>query len=139
MSTTITIERRDLRPHDTVKGRVAWDLEKKPRDLELRLCWFTRGRGTEESRTVEVLPLGDTSDGERPFHFRLPAEPWSVNGTLVQIVWALEVVAKKTGSLGIEEFTVAPQRREIELRELESTRTTSKAEKWAKRFRRTKR
>jgi hypothetical protein len=134
MSTTLTIERRDLQPHDTVTGRVAWDLEKEPRDLELRLCWFTGGRGTEESRTVEALPLGDTLRGERSFSFRLPAEPWSLNGTLVRIAWALEVVAKKTGSLAVEEFVVAPRRREIELRELANTRTTSRAEKWAKRF-----
>jgi hypothetical protein len=139
MSTTITIERRDLRPHDTVTGQVAWLLENVPRDLELRLCWFTRGRGTEESRTVDVLPLSDTLRGERTFSFRLPAEPWSVNGTLVQIAWALEVVAKKKGSLALEEFVVAPQRREIELHELAGTRTTSRADKWAKRFGRSKR
>jgi hypothetical protein len=139
MSTTIMIERRDLRPHDTVTGRVAWALEKEPRDLELRLCWFTGGRGTEESRTVEALPLGATLRGERTFSFRLPAEPWSVNGTLVRIAWALEVVAKKTGSLALEEIVVAPQRREMELHELASARTTSRAEKWVKRFRRTKR
>ena len=137
--TTITIERRDLRPHETVTGRVAWDFEKEPRNLELRLCWFTRGRGTEEARTVEVLPLGDTLRGERAFSFRLPAEPWSVNGTLVQIMWALEVVAKKTGSLGVEEFVVAPQRSEITLHEIESARTVSKAEKWVRRFGRAKR
>ena len=138
MSTTITIERRDLRPHDTVTGRVAWQLEKEPRDLELRLCWFTSGRGTEESRTIEALPLGDTLRGERSFSFRLPAEPWSTNGTLVRIAWALEVVAKKTGSLAVEEIVVAPQRPEIELREVPNARTTGRAEKWAKRFGRAK-
>ena len=139
MSTTITIERRDLRPHDTVTGRVAWQLEKEPRDLELRLCWFTSGRGTEESRTIEALPLGDTLRGERAFSFRLPAEPWSTNGTLIQIAWALEVVAKKTGSFAAAEFVVAPQRREIELREIENPRSTTKAEKWVKGFVRARR
>ncbi|MEK7953336.1 hypothetical protein [Luteolibacter soli] len=138
MSTTITIERRDLRPHETVTGRVEWQLEKEPRDLELRLCWFTQGRGTEESRTIAALPLGDTLRGERAFSFQLPAEPWSVNGTLVRIAWALEVVAKKTGSLAVEEIVVAPQRQEIALREIESARTTTKAEKWMKRFGRAK-
>lgn len=134
MSTTITIERRDLRPHDTVTGRVAWQLEKEPRDLELRLCWFTRGRGTEESQTVEALPLGDSLRGERSFSFRLPAEPWSVNGTLVQIAWALEVVAKKTGSLAIEEFVVAPQRQEVRLSEVANALTTRRADRWARKF-----
>jgi hypothetical protein len=140
MSTTITIERRDLRPHETVTGRVTWQLEKEPRDLELRLCWFTRGRGTEESCAIDALPLGDTLHGERSFSFCLPAEPWSTNGTLIQIAWALEVVAKKTGSLAVAEFVVAPQRLEIALREIESPRSTSKAEKWVmKGFMRVKR
>jgi len=139
MSTTITIKRRDLQPHETVTGSVTWQLEKEPRDLELRLCWFTRGRGTEESRTIEALPLGDTLRGERAFSFRLPAEPWSTNGTLIQIAWALEVVAKKTGSLAAAEFVVAPQRREIELREIENPRSTTKAEKWVKGFVRARR
>lgn len=133
MNATITIERSDLRPYETVTGRVAWQLESEPRNLELRLCWFTRGRGTEESRTIEVLSLGDTSRGERSFSFRLPAEPWSTHGKLIQIVWALEVVAKKTGSLAVEEFVVSPQRREIVLGEVENARTTTKAEKWVMR------
>jgi hypothetical protein len=134
MSTTITIERRDLRPHDTVTGRVAWQLEKEPRELELRLCWFTRGRGTEESRTIEALPLGDTLRGDKAFSFRLPAEPWSVNGKLIRIAWALEVVAKKTGSLAVEEIVVSPRRQEIVLREVENPRSTTRKEKWVKRL-----
>ena len=139
MNVAIKIQRRDLRPHETVTGSVEWLLEKEPRDLELRLCWFTRGRGTEESRTIEVLSLGDTLHGERSFSFHLPAEPWSTNGTLIQIAWALEVVAKKTGSLAVAEFVVSPQRREIELREIENPRSTTKAEKWVKGFGRAKR
>ena len=134
MNVTITIERSDLQPHEPVKGRVAWQLESEPRNLELRLCWFTRGRGTEESRTIEVLSLGDTAHGERSFSFTLPAEPWSTNGTLIQIVWALEVVAKKTGSLAVAEFVVAPQRREIELGEIKNARSTTKAERWVNSF-----
>jgi hypothetical protein len=132
--TTITIERRDLRPHDTVSGRVTWALESEPRELELRLCWFTRGRGTEEARTVEALPLGDTTRGEKAFSFRLPAEPWSVNGTLVRIAWALEVVAKKSGALAMEEIVVAPDRREVALTEVADARSATRADKWAKKF-----
>lgn len=132
--TTITIERRDLRPHDTVSGRVTWALEHEPRELELRLCWFTRGRGTEESRTVEAVPLGDTMHGEKPFSIRLPAEPWSMNGALVRIAWALEVVAKKSGALAMEEIIVAPDRREIELREVADSKTATRTDKWASKF-----
>ncbi|MCW1885083.1 hypothetical protein OKA04_10120 [Luteolibacter flavescens] len=133
-SATITIDRRDLRPYESVSGQVRWELEKDPRELELRLCWFTRGRGTEESRTIQVLSLGDTRRGERAFSFPLPAEPWSTNGTLIRITWALEVVARKVGALGVEEFTVSPQRREIVLREVPDARSIGRAGRWAKRL-----
>lgn len=131
---TLNVGRRDLRPFETVSGRVEWRLEEVPKDLELRLCWFTRGRGTEESETVEALPLGDTASGGRDFSFELPGEPWSMDGPLISIVWALEVVAKKQGGLGLEELVVSPDRKARKLGEVSEPRSTGKAAKWLKRF-----
>lgn len=137
--TTILLERHDFRPFESVAGRVTWELDKPPRDLELRLCWFTRGRGTEESRTVECLALGNSAHGARDFSFVLPGEPWSVDGTLIRIAWALEVVAKKSGALALEEIVVAPDLRVIGLTEAANARTTPRVEKWARKFPRFKR
>jgi len=131
---TFSVERKDLRPFETVSGRVEWRLDEVPKDLELRLCWFTRGRGTEESETVEVLPLGDAASGGREFSFVLPGEPWSVDGPLISVVWALEVVARKLGGLGLEELVVSPGRKACKLREVSDPRSSGKAAKWLKRF-----
>jgi hypothetical protein len=131
---TLSVERKDLRPYETVAGRVEWQLEIVPKDLELRLCWFTRGRGTEESRTVEVLALGDTASGAREFSFVLPGEPWSVDGRLIGIAWALEVVAKKQGGLALEELVVSPDRKERKLGEVSEPRSAGKSATWLKRF-----
>ena len=131
---TCNIDRKDLRPFETVSGRVEWRLEEVPKDLELRLCWFTRGRATEESETVEVLALGDTASGGREFSFVLPGEPWSVDGPLISIVWALEVVAKKQGGMALEELVVSPDRKARKLGEVSEPRSTGKAAKWLGRF-----
>jgi hypothetical protein len=131
---TFSIERKDLRPFETVRGRVDWRLDEVPKDLELRLCWFTRGRGTEESETVEALALGDTASGGREFCFVLPGQPWSVDGALIGIAWGLEVVAKKQGGLGLEELVVSPDRRARKLGEVSEPRSSGKAVKWLKRF-----
>ena len=131
---TITIERKDLRPFETVTGRVEWRLDVVPKDLELRLCWFTRGRGTEESETVESMSLGDMANGAREFSFVLPGEPWSLDGTLIGIAWALEVVAKKQGGLALEELVVSPDRKERKLAEVADPRSAANSVKWLKRF-----
>lgn len=131
---TITVERKDLRPFETVTGRVEWRLEVVPKDLELRLCWFTRGRGTEESETVESMSLGDTANGACEFSFVLPGEPWSVDGPLIGIAWALEVVAKKQGGLALEELVVSPDRKECKLGEVTDPRSAGNSARWLKRF-----
>lgn len=131
---TITVREKKLRPRDTVEGRVEWRLDKEPKDLELRLCWFTRGRGTEEAETIAVLPLGDTTSGARDFSFVLPGEPWSFDGKLISLVWGLEVVARKSGGLGLEELVVSPDREVRILGEVAEPRSGSAVPKWLKRF-----
>lgn len=131
---TLSVARKELRPFDTVAGRVEWQLVAPPENLELRLCWFTRGRGSEESETVDALPLGDTASGAREFSFALPGEPWSVDGQLIGIVWALEVVAKKQGGLALEELVVSPDRKPRKLGEVADPRSGASVPKWLKKF-----
>jgi hypothetical protein len=131
---TLNVGNKALRPFEVVTVRVEWRLDVPPKDLELRLCWFTRGRGTEESETVEALPLGDTASGARDFSFVLPGEPWSVDGQLVSIVWALEVVAKKQGGLALEELVVSPDRKPRKLGEVAEPRSGAKVPAWLKKF-----
>lgn len=128
----ITLKRKDLAPFENVEGSVSWQLESEPRNLELRLFWFTRGRGSEDAEGIQVLALGDTRNGTRDFSFTLPGEPWSVSGKLVSITWALELVEKKAGGLALEEFTVAPARREIRLAEVAEPKSETGLSRWAR-------
>ncbi len=131
---TLQVREKNLRPFGTGEGRVEWRLDAPPEGLELRLCWFTRGRGTEEARTVAALALGDQSNGEREFSFELPGEPWSFDGKLISLSWGLEVVAKRVGGLALEELVVAPDGVPRSLGEVADPRSGGVVPTWLKRF-----
>lgn len=132
--TTISIERKDLQPYETVTGTVSWDLDDQPRDLELRLCWFSRDDGMQESKTIRSLKLDDVTRGERTFSFELPSEPWSMRGQLITLVWGIELVAKAVGGLALEEFIVGPDRKVVELPELPEATLDSRLRRFKKRL-----
>jgi hypothetical protein len=123
---TIRLAARSFEPYGTVTGAVHWSLEKPPEALELRLFWFTRGRGTEEAQAISTLDLDSSVNGERPFSFVLPGSPWSIDGRLVSIVWGIELVEKKQGSLALEEFVMGPDGKATVLSAVESPRSGSK-------------
>ena len=37
-----------FRPGETIAGAVLWEFAKPPASAEVRLVWFTRGKGTED-------------------------------------------------------------------------------------------
>jgi hypothetical protein len=117
----IRIETRDgvtaFRPGDEVAGTVRWQLDRPPRSLELRLFWYTQGKGDQDVGVVENLPLAETAPvGHRSFRFRLPAGPFSFSGKLISLLWAIEAVAEMGGA-GAQaercEIIVSPTGREI--------------------------
>jgi len=102
-----------FQPFDEIRGTIAWTLEKAPKSLELRLFWFTSGRGTPEAAIIQVKSLPATARGSDSFSFPLPGSPYSVSGSLIKLTWALELVAEPTGQLALQEFTLAPGKQEL--------------------------
>jgi hypothetical protein len=107
-------ERRNFRTGETVEGVAGWRLEEAPRSVELRLFWFTRGKGTEDVGVVNQVnfPAPQNEEG-RKFSFTLPAEPWSFSGQLISLIWALELVAEPGGHTARVELVVSPSGQEI--------------------------
>jgi hypothetical protein len=107
-------ERRNFHAGDIVEGVAGWRLEKPPKSVELRLFWFTRGKGTEDVGVVSRMrfDLPQQEEG-RKFSFTLPAEPWSFSGQLISLIWALELVAEPGGHTARVELVVSPTGREI--------------------------
>jgi len=113
----ITLETRDgstaFEPGEEIEGTVSWQLA-KVREIELRLIWFTAGKGEQDSRLVATVPFPNPGEHEvRRFRLRLPDGPFSFSGKLISLDWALEAVAgSRAERLPI---TLAPGRREIRL------------------------
>lgn len=105
-----------FRPGDVVEGTVTWQLDPPPSEVEARLFWFTRGKGTRDVVIVETIPYhAPTRMERRAFRFQLPAGPYSFSGNLISLVWAIEVVAQPGDTSGRAEITVSPTGDEIQL------------------------
>jgi hypothetical protein len=102
-----------FRPGETLAGETVWQLDQPPRSVEVRLFWFTRGRGTEDVELVQSVSFESPGqDDQRPFQFSLPHSPYSFSGKLISLIWAVEVVAKPGGAARVE-FTLSPTLSEI--------------------------
>ncbi len=107
-------ERRNYRPGETVEGVAGWRLDKPPQAVELRLFWFTRGKGTEDVGVVNQLRFDapQLEEGRR-FSFPLPAGPYSFSGQLISLIWALELVVEPDEQSTRVELVVSPTTGEI--------------------------
>jgi hypothetical protein len=106
--------RTERQPGETVELSAMWALKKAPRELEARLFWFTRGKGTEDVEVIATERVAaPASAGEQVFRFKLPEGPWSFSGRLISLLWAIELVADDKSARW--DFTLAPGGREIRL------------------------
>ena len=87
-----------FRPGETIQGRVTITPHANIRceHVYLRLLWRTQGRGDRYQRKIaeEDIFQGTLKKGVplvREFTLALPQEPWSYAGTLLRIVWDIEV------------------------------------------------
>jgi hypothetical protein len=107
-------EQKSFRCGETVEGVAGWQLEKPPTSAELRLFWFTRGKGTEDVGLVQRVRFdAPQSEEGRRFSFILPEEPWSFSGQLVSLIWALELIIEPGERTERVELVVSPTGREI--------------------------
>ena len=107
---------RTFRPGEEIAGTASWSLEKDPESVELRLFWRTEGKGTQDTEVAEAVPFEQPlREDRRDFRVRAPASPYSFSGTLVSLVWALEVVTEPGSLAAREDVTVSPTGRPIRL------------------------
>lgn len=107
-------------PGETILGSVSWRLDEAPEALEIRLFWYTSGKGERDVQivdTVEVEPV--VASGRHEFTFSTPTAPLSFSGTLISLVWAIELVALPSGDAGRQEIMVSHTGNEIRIRKLE--------------------
>ncbi len=108
---TIRIDRgrTGFEPGETLSGQLEWHLETAPRALELRLFWYTAGRGDTNAEILERVRIErPKSAGSSAFELELPRGPYSFSGELISICWALELVAEPAEETTRVDFVLAP-------------------------------
>jgi hypothetical protein len=101
-------------PGETIQGTVSWRLDHPAETVELRLFWYTQGKGDQDVGVVAVVPYASPGLADAgPFRIRIPEGPYSFSGKLVSLAWALEAVAEPGARAHRVEITVSPTRREI--------------------------
>ena len=130
----IELEHFNHQPFQNLKGRVRLAAPSTAQSLELRIFWFTRGRGDEEAEIlhrIELNPQQLLSD----FSWQLPAAPYSFAGQLITLAWAVEVVDENEQSLDLVPFLLSPSGEEIQLEAIpDLSRKGKLKEKLEKRF-----
>jgi hypothetical protein len=112
-------------PGDRVSGLVHWQLDFPPNSAELRLLWYTQGKGTQDLQVIDVAKFdGATQSGDYEFEFTLPAGPYSYSGKLISILWTLELLIEPKSLSTRSDFTMGPDRREVVMQTL-AEQTTS--------------
>jgi hypothetical protein len=119
---TMKVESRDGRaafvPGEAIAGTASWSFDAQPDAVELRLIWYTQGKGTQDVGVVETVPYGPVArEDRREFKLHLPASPYSFSGKLISLLWALELVAQPSGESARFEFVLGPGGKEVVLPE----------------------
>jgi hypothetical protein len=104
-------------PGGRVAGTASWAAEHPPDRVEVRLFWYTKGKGDQDLAVVDTVTFdAPSATDRRPFSFRLPAAPPSFRGQLVELVWAIEVVALPGEEAALRELVVGPGGRVVDVR-----------------------
>jgi len=103
-----------LCPGDVVAGDASWRFDAAPEAVELRLFWYTQGKGTQDVTVVDTARFDNPgAQGSRAFAFTLPEGPYSFSGKLISLIWALELVSVGANDTTRQEVIVSPTLQEI--------------------------
>jgi hypothetical protein len=115
-------------PGESLEGVAAWALESAPKKAELRLFWYTEGKGTSDLGVVQTEVFeSPEAQAVNPFRFDLPYEPFSLDGRLVSVRWALDLVvlAPKETLLRLD-FVISPTGQAFRIEEVPDERRETK-------------
>jgi len=109
---------RGYRPGERIDGRVMWQVDEPPQSAELRLFWYTSGKGTQDVGNVDTVVFQTPQmNDDRTFSLTLPREPFSFSGKLISLVWALELIVEPGSNVERQEFVMSASGAEVVLGE----------------------
>lgn len=103
-------------PGQPLTGSVSWRVAADPSSVQLRLFWYTSGKGATDVGVVETQSFDSPRrEDRRAFTFALPREPYSFSGMLITLTWALELLIEPGGLVERMEFVLSPTGQEVVL------------------------
>jgi len=105
-----------FKPGELIEGRASWHLDDEVHAVEIRLFWYTSGKGSQDVGILRVLRDDAPSpSGHRDFSIRAPEGPYSFSGKLITLSWAIELVALPSGETERFDLRIGPQPVEVEI------------------------
>lgn len=97
-----------FRPGEMIEGVVGWELDDSPKWVEVRLFWHTQGKGTVDVVIAESQRFENPSPVDaQVFSFTAPDGPFSYQGTLIEVMWSIEVVAHRVKETAVIDLTLS--------------------------------
>jgi len=101
-------------PGATLRVPISWSFDEEQTGLELRVVWNTAGKGTQDLDVAHTESIEHPGiQGSRVVTLELPRAPYSFSGTLISVVWAMELVAFPSRASTRQEIVIAPQGHEV--------------------------
>jgi hypothetical protein len=108
--------RTKCRPGEPLSGRVRWRVDEQPTSAEVRLFWYTSGKGTQDVGVVDTMTFASPRmDDHRDFTLPMPREPYSFSGTLISLIWAIELIVEPGEHVERQEIVLSATGEEVVL------------------------
>jgi hypothetical protein len=113
----VNLERAAVRVGEKLEGHLIWyslGQDVMPKMATVSLRWYTEGRGTRNHGNgakciLESEQLISSQDVPVEFSLEIPeAGPITYDGSLIRVMWELEVVIKMTDSLKTDDKQAYP-------------------------------
>jgi hypothetical protein len=117
---------RGFCPGEVLQGQVQWELAEPAKRVEVRLFWATSGTGVAETGVASTIQFDHCANQDtRPFNFQLPAFPFSYQGCLMSLDWAVEAICTPGNVTAREEFILGPERKKVLLHPTDASSASS--------------
>lgn len=106
----LELAKRSFCPGEKIRGKLAWSLLATNIPCEIRLLWFTEGKGTRDHRVVQEKAIELTKgEGNHDFTFTAPNWPHSFSGQFISLQWAIEVVQLPSELAAETDLVIGPE------------------------------
>lgn len=123
----VELPKLNYQPGESIEGKFVWKQIGKGIRFDIRLIWFTEGKGTRDHQTIHHQLIEPKEfDGSKSFRFVAPHWPHSFSGQFISLRWAIEAVELPSDEATTMILVIAPEGQEIVLPRLDEAASLTK-------------